>query len=81
MITRSGDFTYILTIKNHGDSPHRLYIDGLEIQTKLLMPGEEDTLIVTPRKPGTYNYYDNVETKRLLGQLKVVQVVPADGLE
>jgi hypothetical protein len=45
LITRSGDFAYVLTVRNDGDSPHRLYIEGLEVQTKLLMPGEETPLL------------------------------------
>ena len=81
LITRSGDFAYILTVRNDGDSPHRLYIEGLEVQTTLLMPGDEDTITVIPKKPGTYDYYDKTNSLKKLGQLKVVQVVPRDALE
>lgn len=81
LVTRSGDFAYVLTVRNDGDSPHRLYIEGLEIQTALLMPGDEDTITVIPKKPGTYNYYDKTESLKKLGQLKVVQVVPRDAIE
>lgn len=80
LITRSGDFAYVLTVRNEGDSPHRLYIQGLEVQTKLLMPGDEDTITVIPKKPGIYDYYDKTEFLTKLGQLKVVQVVPRDVL-
>jgi hypothetical protein len=81
LVTRSGDFAYVLTVRNDGDSPHRLYIEGLEVQTDLLMPGDEDTITVIPKHPGTYDYYDKTETLNKLGQLKVVQVVPRDALE
>jgi len=80
LITRSGDFAYVLTVRNDGDSPHRLYIEGLEVQTDLLMPGEEDTITVYPRTPAIYDYYDKTERLTKLGQLKVVQVVPRDVL-
>jgi hypothetical protein len=53
----------------------------LEIQTDLLMPGDEDTIAVIPKKPGTYNYHDKTEFLNKLGQLKAVQVVPKEALE
>ena len=81
LVTRSGDFAYVLAVRNDGTSPHRLYIEGLEVQTDLLMPGDEDTITVVPKKPGTYDYYDKTQTLKKLGQLKVVQVVPRDALE
>lgn len=81
LVTRSGDFAYVLTVRNDGNSPHMLYIDGLEVQTKLLQPGEEDILTIFPEKPGTYNYYDKAEDLVQLGKLRVVQVVPRDAFE
>lgn len=80
LITRSGDYAYVLTVRNEGDSPHRLYIEGLEVQTDLLMPGDENTITVVPKNPGIYNYYDKTEFLTKLGQLQVVQVVPRDSL-
>ena len=81
LVTRSGDFAYVLTIRNDGESPHMFYIDGLEVQTQLLQPGEEETITVFPGKPGTYSYYDKADGLVRLGELKVVQVVPRDALE
>lgn len=80
LISRTG-FAYILTVVNNGEKNHRLYIDGLNVQTDLLDPGEQDTLTIYPTKEGTYNYYDKRERLELLGQLKIVSVVPSDEFE
>jgi hypothetical protein len=71
-------FAYILTVINDGNTEHRLYIDGLEIQTDLLNPGEKDTITILPKEEGTYNYYDKRQTTKLLGQIRAVSVVPSD---
>jgi hypothetical protein len=72
---------YILTVINDGNKHHRLYIDGLEVQTDLLKPGENQTLTILPRDEGVYNYYDKRETLDKLGQLKAVTVIPSDEFE
>lgn len=74
-------FAYILTVINEGDTNHRLYIEGLEVQTDLLNPGENDTITIIPTKEGIYNYYDKRERTVLLGQIKAVTVVPSDEFE
>ncbi len=74
-------FAYILTVINEGTTNHRLYIDGLEVQTDLLNPGENDTITIIPTKEGVYNYYDKRERVVLLGQIKAVTVVPSDEFE
>lgn len=71
-------FAYILTVINNGEKLHRLYIDGLEIQTDLLEPGQEETITIYPTEEGTYNYYDKRERLQKLGQIKIVSVVPSD---
>ena len=72
-------FAYILTVENHGNQHHRLYIEGFNVQTELLEPGQSDTITIYPDKEGTFNYYDKRERMSLLGQLKSVKVVPSDG--
>jgi hypothetical protein len=74
-------FAYILTVVNEGTTNHRLYIDGLEVQTELLNPGENDTITIIPTEEGVYNYYDKRERIMLLGQIKAVTVVPSDEFE
>ncbi len=72
-------FAYVLTVENHGTQHHRLYIEGFNVQTDLLAPGQTDTITLYPDKEGVFNYYDKRERLILLGQLKSVQVVPSDG--
>ena len=71
-------FAYVLNVINNGTTFHRLYIDGLNVQTDLLAPGENDTITVFPTEEGVYNYYDKRERLKLLGQIKIVTVVPSD---
>lgn len=80
LISRTG-FAYILTIINNGDKHHRLYIDGFNVQTDLLAPGKNETITILPDKEGIYNYYDKREHLKLLGQIKIVSVVPSDEFE
>ena len=80
LISRTG-FAYILTVVNNGETNHRLYIDGLNVQTDLLDPGEQDTITIYPTEEGTYNYYDKRERLKLLGQLKIISVVPSDDFQ
>jgi len=77
LLTRTS-FAYILTVINNGTTQHRLYIEGLNIQTDLLEPGEKDTITIFPTEEGTYNYYDKRDRLNFLGKLRVVTVVPSD---
>ena len=71
-------FAYILTVINNGTTHHRLYVEGLEVQTDLMEPGQNDTITIYPEKEGIYNYYDKRERLKFLGQIKIVTVVPSD---
>jgi len=77
LITRTG-FVYLLTVLNHGDEPHRLYIEGLDVQTDLLEPGHVERLTIHPKKEGVYRYYDKQENLEPLGFLEVKTVVASD---
>ena len=77
LITRTS-FAYLLTVINNGDKHHRLYIEGLEVQTDLLGPGQQETLIVYPDKEGVYKYFDKRENLEHLGFLEVKTVVASD---
>ena len=77
LITRTS-FAYILTVVNNGDRHHRLYIEGLEVQTDLLEPGQQDTITVFPSKEGIYKYYDKRESLEFLGTMEVRTVVASD---
>lgn len=71
-------FAYVLTVVNEGEKHHRLYIDGFDIQTNLLAPGEKDTIILYPQEEGVYSYYDKRQDLERLGELRSVTVVPSD---
>ncbi|MDH3834470.1 MAG: cupredoxin domain-containing protein [Nitrosopumilus sp.] len=77
LITRTS-FAYLLTVINNGDKHHRLYIEGLEVQTDLLEPGEQETLTIYPDKEGVYKYFDKRERLKHLGFLEVKTVVHSD---
>lgn len=73
LVMRTGDFAYILTVINQDTIPHMFYVDGLEVHTKVLRPGENDTITIYSKNPGTYNYYDRFEEKPI-GKIKAVKV-------
>lgn len=77
LITRTS-FAYILTVINNGDTNHRLYIEGLNVQTDLLEPGQQETLTIYPDKEGVYKYFDKRENFEHLGFLEVKTVVASD---
>ena len=77
LITRTS-FAYLLTVINNGDKHHRLYVEGLEVQTDLLEPGQQETLTIYPDKEGVYKYFDKRERLEHLGFLEVKTVVASD---
>ncbi len=77
LITRTS-FVYLLTVVNNGDKHHRLYIEGLDVQTDLLEPGQRETLTIYPDKEGVYKYFDKREKLEHLGFLEVKTVVHSD---
>jgi hypothetical protein len=77
LISRTS-FAYILTVINNGDKHHRLFIEGMNVQTDLLEPGQNDTITMIPTEEGIYNYYDKREGLNLLGQIQIKTVVPSD---
>ena len=71
-------FAYVLTVINNGTDFHRLYIDGFNVQTDLLSPGEQDTITIYPEKEGEFTYYDKTQYQIPLGKIQIVSVVPSD---
>jgi len=74
-------FAYILTVINNGTTFHRLYIDGFNVQTELLEPGQQDTITIYPDKEGEFTYYDKKQYLNPLGKIKIVSVVPSDDFQ
>jgi len=61
LVSRTGtDTVYVLTVINQDDKSHMLYIDGLNLHTKILRHGESDTITIYPKREGIYNYYDRL---------------------
>lgn len=74
LVMRTGDFAYILTVINQDSVPHMLYVDGLAVHTKLIQPGENDTITLYSKEEGTYNYYDQQKGRNPIGVIKAVKV-------
>lgn len=61
LVSRTGaDTAYVLTVINQGDTSHMFYIDGLNLHTKILRPGDNDTITIYPRTEGVYDYYERL---------------------
>ena len=71
-------FAYVLTVINNGTTNHRLYIEGFNVQTDLLEPGQQDIITIYPDKEGEYAYYDKRQELTQLGKIKIVTVVASD---
>jgi len=71
-------FAYVLTVINNGTTFHRLYVDGFNVQTELLAPGQQDTITMYPDKKGEFTYYDKKQYLVPLGKIKIVSVVASD---
>lgn len=71
-------FAYILTVINNGNRDHQLYIEGLDVETSLLKPGEQEILRIYPTEKGVYKYFDKSGELVLLGSLEVRAVIPSD---
>jgi hypothetical protein len=57
ILMRTGDFAMELTVVNQDSVPHALYIDGLNISTRVLQPGQSEVLTLYSEGEATYNYY------------------------
>ncbi len=74
LIMRTGDYSMELTIINEDDQPHMLYIDGVNVSTKFLQPGQQDTISFRSAGEATYNYYDWGTGREPLGQIIAMKV-------
>lgn len=78
LVMRSGDTSYILTVINQDTKPHMFYVDGLDIHTKLLLQGENDTIVLISKKEATFNYYDQLNPEKIIGQIISARVEATD---
>ncbi len=63
-----------LTLKNVGKMPHDFVIDELGIRTKKIAGGDTDTIVFTPEKTGTFEYYCSVGSHRALGMVGKITI-------
>lgn len=74
LIMRTGDYSYIITVVNKDTTSHQLYVDGVNLKTKLLEPDESDKIIIQSKNEATFNYYDIAKGKEFLGTIRAVHV-------
>jgi hypothetical protein len=75
LLMRTKDFAMVLTVLNQDSIPHMLYIDGLDVHTKILKAGENQTITFYSPTEGTYSYYDRLSSStKPIGQIKAVKV-------
>jgi hypothetical protein len=74
ILMRTGDFAMELTVANEDSTPHALYIDGLNVLTRFLQPGQTEVLTFYSEGEATYNYYDYGKSEEPLGQIRAVKV-------
>lgn len=56
-----------LTVTNGGTGAHNLVIDGMEVATDNLDPGEEVSVVFTPAQEGTFTMYCSIGGDSPLG--------------
>jgi hypothetical protein len=76
LLMRTRDYSYIITVVNKDTIPHQLFVEGPNVSTKLLEPGESDKITIQSKNEATFNYYDTAEGKEFLGTIRAVKVVP-----
>jgi hypothetical protein len=77
IIMRTGDFAMELTVVNQDSVPHALYIDGLNVSTRVLQPGQSEVLTLYSEGEATYNYYIQGNDEPT-GQIMAVKVTMYD---
>lgn len=63
-----------LTLTNTGKMPHDLQFDDFDFGTKIVQPGESETIEFTIDEAGEYAYYCSVGNHRALGMEGVLTV-------
>jgi hypothetical protein len=74
LVSKTGNTAYILTVINQDKLPHVFYIEGLNVHTKIIRSGENDTITIYSKSEGVHNYYGWPFKQRPLGQFMTVRV-------
>lgn len=56
-----------VVLKNQGTHPHNWVVSDLDISTKTINPGREDSVIIKAEKAGEYTFFCSVGNHRQLG--------------
>lgn len=56
-----------IILKNMGESPHDLVVEGLDVKTKIIKPNETDKIEFVASMAGTYKFYCSVRDHRQRG--------------
>lgn len=67
---------YTVEITNNNSHPHAFIIPELNVESKLLNPGDKTNITILSQKEGTYNYYVKDEPILPLGKIKIISVEP-----
>jgi len=78
LVMKAGSTPYILTVINQDTKPHMFYVDGLNVHTKVLRAGENDTITLISKNEDTYNYYDRFDPEKIIGQIISARVEATD---
>ena len=73
-ITVSAGQPVTLTFINAGTYPHNFTVSDLNISTRTIQPGEQDTIQFTPDKPGQFTYTCTVDTHAASGMTGTLTV-------
>ncbi|MDE1845645.1 MAG: cupredoxin domain-containing protein [Thaumarchaeota archaeon] len=74
LVMKAGHTPYILTVINQDTVPHMFFVSGLNAHTKLLRPGENDTITLVSKNESEYNYYDRMQPDKIIGKIIAVKV-------
>lgn len=66
--------TVRVVFKNTGTMPHDFVVDGLDVRTKVVGGGQQDTITFTASEKGTFEYYCSVGNHRARGMVGKITV-------
>lgn len=72
---RTGDYAMVMTVINRDSVPHGLYIDGVNVSTGMISPGQNATVTFHSKGEATYHYYETPGNSQL-GSIIAVKVTP-----
>lgn len=75
---KTGNTPYILTVVNQDKMPHMFYISGLGVHTRVLQPGENETITLFSKAEGAFDYYDGLHPESKIGEIIAAKVEATD---